>query len=490
MEEVRHTRSGTLLRYARDPKSIILPRTNSNVSQYEKKIDRKCAKITCISCSIFIIAFAWIVLILLAIFTAFRTFPTNTEAGNVTQAIYEVLNNFTNVINDNTSLVCPEPYLFSQTERKCVYSCGAFHSCGFTCIIVEKVIFAILSICGILLSFVNLVSWPFVGSLKSFTHIGIFIVICIVAFMVVQLAIPGILGASIFFCNNEFVTVEDVNWRFPFRINIYGGLYDYFNLLTLYWLFFSIFNISLVLFFPLKLQDKNKVKVAIIIAEICLSILPLFSIVIPFTDGKLYTYNNGHGSAMLPFPAYTFFLQFLPCVVLISAVFSIAVFIITHLHLGKISMTKYSTSLPNLSSLEKRFIILSILMVGYVIFVFCNSIWFSFVAEEIKYRLEKHLVCISLLSRTDSSETSKNNCILGDLLMLPGWNDTICNEFTFTQEDLYPGFIEIINHTILRSLWIPTFLLTMPVGLIELISKCLKSKRYRCLRSRRKTDSG
>ena len=59
--------------------------------------------------------------------------------------------------------------------------------------------------------------------------------------------------------------------------------------------------------------------------------------------------------------------------------------------------------------------------------------------------------------------------------MPQSWNSTICDETSFTQEDLYPGFLDIINHTILRSLWLPTFLLTMPDGLIELVSKWFKS---------------
>ena len=469
------TKSSTVLRYARDPKSIILPRTNSNISQNEKKVDRKCAKFTCISFAIFFIASVWFILFLLVIFKSFQAFSMYKETENVNQTIYKIFENFTTNKDDNISLACRDPYIFSKTERKCVYSCGTFHSCGPTCLKAERVIFAILSICGILLSLVNIISWPFVGSLKSFTQIGIFFVICTAATMVSQLAIPGILGVSLFFCNNEYITVEEVNLRFSIRINIYGGSYDYINLLTLSWLFFSIFNISLMLFFPLKLQDKNKIKVAIILVEICLSVLPLVFILVPFTDGKRYSYNNDFGSAILPYPVYTLFLQFLPCVLIISVIFSIAICIITHLHLTKISMTKYAISLPKLTSLEKRFIIFSILMVVYLIYVFCNSVWSSFVAGLIKSRLKEHLMCISLLSRTISLESSLDNCILGDILMPQSWNSTICDETSFTQEDLYPGFLDIINHTILRSLWLPTFLLTMPDGLIELVSKWFKS---------------
>ena len=170
-----------------------------------------------------------------------------------------------------------------------------------------------------------------------------------------------------------------------------------------------------MLFFPLKLQDKNKIKVAIILGEICLSVLPLVFILVPFTDGKRYSYNNDFGSAILPYPVYTLFLQFLPCVLIISVIFSIAICIIAHLHLTKISMTKYAITLPKLTSLEKRFIIFSILMVVYLIYVFCNSVWSSFVAGLIKSRLKEHLMCISLLSRTISLESSLDNCILGDI---------------------------------------------------------------------------
>ena len=482
MDGIDHNTMSTLLRYARDPKSIILPRIDSKISQNEKKTDRKCAKFTCIFFAIFLIAFVWIILFLLVIFTSIQTFPTDKETKNVTETIFEKFNNFTVNKDAKISLECPDPYIFSKTERKCMYPCGTFHSCGPKCVLAERVIFPILSVCGILLSLVNIISWPFVGSLKSFTHIGIFFVICIVAVTVIQLAIPGIPGASVFFCNNQVITVSEVNSRFSLRINIYGGLYDYINLLTLCWLFFSIFNIFLVLLIPLKLQDKTKVKVFIILVEICLSILPLFSIIIPFTDGKLYRYNNYIGSAMLPFGAYIFFLQFVPSVLIISAIFSIAICIITRLHLAKISMTKFSTTLPILTSLEKRFIIFSIIMVVYLIYVFCNSIWLAFIAESIKYRLETHLMCISLLSRTISFESSKDNFILGDLLMPPIWNSTICDGLMFTQEDLYPGVLDIINHTISRSFWLPTFLLTMPDGLIELILKCFIS--IRCLKSR------
>ena len=475
----RQRSSSTLTRYARNPGSIILPRKNAGDDEKETKNDRKYSKIFCISLTVFsILAIVAILVVLLGLSFYCNVIrgPLKTSNKNLTYYASSY-NEFIN--QSNVTINCTKDFIFSKEEQKCVYPCGKFHSCGETCLKIEQIIFAIMSICGIFMSLFNLIAWAFVGSLKSFAHIGIFIVTCITLLVVSVVAIPGLPGASIYFCDDKILRVDEVNTNFPWRLNIYGVLYDCSNILTLFWLFFSILNISMVIYFNIG----RRTKIAVLTTEIFLSILPIIFVVIPFTAGSRYNYNHSHQTVMLNSPVLNYFLQFTPCILLIGAIYILAIGILAFLHIRKISITKFKESQLELSSLEKRVIFLSILTVVYLIYKFGTSIWLAFVSGQIKDDLDMHLICVTLLSRVTFQDTESNGTMLGNVM--PGdWNLIECQksfDHSFDQNDIYPGFLDVINHILSRSLWIPTFILTFPDGVINLVKKkfkkCCKSKQ-------------
>ena len=478
---VGRKKRSTLLRYARDPTSFISP--NTTLSEDEKKIDRKIAKVFCLSFSTCSIIAIFVVLVLLFFFNfPYRPLPKLTEeTPNQTLRCRESFDNYT--FPRNLTLECPPAYIYSQKDHMCVYPCGWFHACGPSCILAERVIFTIMSILSIFLSFVNIISWPFVGSLKSFTHIGIFFVICITTVMVFLLAIIDIPGIDYFFCNNEKIGVKEVNALFLIRINIFGSIYDFVNILTLIWLFFSIFNIFLTVVFQNRFTNNRKLKQRIVILEIFLSILPITVFVVPLSKGFSYHYVDTNRITKLHSDEFLYFLQFLPCIIVIGAIYTLSVILMTYLHMIKISLTKFR-SMHKPTSLEKRFIILSILTVFYLVYIFCNSIWLSFVNEAIETRLTNHLLCVTMLSKPNLNGTSTNSTF-GEVLMNHEFDRQFCEESSFANDDLYPGFLNIINNILTRSLWLPTFLLTLPDGLLDLISEYFK----RCFKVKRKNST-
>ena len=316
---------------------MIVPTECYNIGdEKETKNDRKYSKIFCISLTVSsIVSILVILIVLLGLTLRCNVFPSR-ELPNANLTLYNKLYiEFTK--RWNVSINCQEGLIFSEKEQKCVYPCGNFHSCGVTCLLIERIIFTIMSICGIFLSLFNLIAWAFVGSLRSFAHIGIFIVTCITLLMVSIVAVPGIPGASYFFCNNEDITVDDVNKWFTVRLNIYGAVYDCLSIMTLCWLFFSIVNISVVIYFNIG----RRTKIAVLIAEICLSILPIISVVIPFAANVRYIYKDSYQTAMLEKPVYQYLLQFTPCILLIGAIYILAIMILAFLHMQKISITKF-----------------------------------------------------------------------------------------------------------------------------------------------------
>ena len=468
----RQRSESTLNRYVRNPKSIILPRNKAGDDEKETKKDRKYSKVFCISLTISsILSIIAILIVLLGLALNCDVILKETPNENLT--LYNSsYNEFIGVTNFTVN--CSEGLIFSKAEQKCVFPCGTFHSCGKTCLQIERIVFTIIITCGIFLSLFNLIAWPCFGSLKSFTHIGIFIITCITLLMVSVLAIPGIPGASVFFCDNTEITVDEVNTRFTVRLHIYGTLYDCLNILTLFWLFFSILNISMVIYFNIG----RRTKIAVLITEFCLSILPVIFVVVPIAAGTRYMYSNSYQTAMLQSTTYRYFLQFAPCILLIGAIYILAIGILTFLHIKKISITKFKDCRLELSSLEKRFIFLSILTVIYLIYEFGTWVWLTFVREQIDIALNLHLMCVTLKSPIISNDTAFNGSIFGDVIMPNNWSLTDCQNSSFDQGRFYPGFLDVINHILLRSVWIPTFLLTFPDGLIDLVKKKL-TKRFK-----------
>ena len=471
----RQRNASTLSRYARNPGSIILPRNKAGDNEKETKNDRKYSKIFCISLTVSsILSIVAILIVLLGLALNCDVLHSDGPSNGNLTLYNSSYNEFIGI--SNFTINCSEGLIFSMVEQKCVFPCGTFHSCGKTCLQIERIVFTIMSICGIFLSLFNLVAWPCAGSLKSFTHIGIFIITCITLLMVLVLAIPGIPGASIFFCDNTEITVDEVNTRFIVRLLIYGTLYDCLSILTLFWLFFSIINISMVIYFNIGRRTKRTV----LITEMCLSILPVIFVVFPIAAGTRYMYSNSHQTAMLESAIYRYFLQFTPCILLIGAIYILAIGIITFLHMKKISITKFKELRLEISSLEKRFIFLSILTVVYLIYQFCTSIWLAFVHGQIEIALNLHLMCVTLMSPIISNNTTFNSSVFGNVIMPNNWSYTDCQNSSFDQVHIYPGFLDVINHILLRSVWIPTFLLTIPDGLIDLVKKkfkkCLSQK--------------
>ena len=153
----RQRSESTLNRYVRNPKSIILPRNKAGDDEKETKKDRKYSKVFCISLTISsILSIIAILIVLLGLALNCDVILKETPNENLT--LYNSsYNEFIGVTNFTVN--CSEGLIFSKAEQKCVFPCGTFHSCGKTCLQIERmedIVKEIQNTCGIFAVFLGL----------------------------------------------------------------------------------------------------------------------------------------------------------------------------------------------------------------------------------------------------------------------------------------------------------------------------------------------
>ena len=374
----------------------------------------------------------------------------------------------------NLSVECPEMFIFSHKDNSCKPRCGAWSGCGISMYYVERYSIIIIDTVGIIVGIFGVVSWLLDYKHWVLRHFAIVFSTQVAFISSIAFALLDLPGSKYLFCSNEDKPFEDVAGEDRLHIQVYAAAITFLNISFLFWLWFSLVNISLVAFFPLSLTLQKK--------SFCKKLLvgeSIFAWGIPLCIIGLFTAAGGRFNLGFAIQHPTSngappnFILSIPFYILFRMIISTFLIIFIKIRFQIIKSQKYSSKRIKISSLEKRFIAIGEL---YVALILLRSMYSSWIGFSLKWELQNEgfAACVTLGSsfttthRNTTMSIFNNTSIVADLLPLPLKN--------IVPECTYPCILPL-RTILLRLIWIIIFSITSLHPIYSVFSRC--SNRWR-----------
>ena len=374
----------------------------------------------------------------------------------------------------NLTVQCPEMFIFSPKDNSCKPQCGAWSGCGRFMYYVEKYSFVIIDFTGIIIGIFGITSWLLDYKHWEWKHFAIVFSTKVPFFSSIAFAFLDFPGSRYLFCSNEDKPFEDVSGEGNVHIQVYSAVITFLNFSFLFWMWFSLINISLTVFFALSatLHRKSFYKKLIVVESILAWGTPLCLIGLFTAAGGRFNLdfsiqhpvsNGAPPNLLLSIPYY----------ILFRLVISTFLLIFIKIRFQIIKSQKFSTKRIKISSLEKRFIVIGVI---YVVLIVLRSMYSSGISFSLKWELqnEGYAACVTLGSAFTTTRHNttmsifNNTSIVADLLPLPLKN--------IIPECSYPCILPL-RTILLRMNWIIIFSITSLQPIYSILSRC--SNRWR-----------
>ena len=374
----------------------------------------------------------------------------------------------------NLTVQCPEMFIFSPKDNSCKPQCGAWSGCGRSMYYVEKYSLIILDITGIIIGIFGNVSWLLDYKHWEWRNFAIVFSTNVAFVSSIAFAFLDVPGSRYLFCSNEDKPFEDVLGEGNIHIQVYSAVTTFLNFSFLFWMWFSLINITLTVFSAMSvtLQKRSFYKSLLIVESILAWGTPLSLIGLFTAAGGRFNLNfaiqhpvsNGSPPNLL---------LSIPCYILFRLVISTILLIFINIRFQIIKSQKFSTKRIKISSLEKRFIVIGVI---YVVLIVLRSMYSSGISFSLKWELqnEGYAACVTLGSAFTTTRHNttmsifNNTSIVADLLPLPLKN--------IIPECSYPCILPI-STILLRISWIIIFSITSLQPIYSILSRC--SNRWR-----------
>ena len=374
----------------------------------------------------------------------------------------------------NLTVQCPEMFIFSPKDNSCKPQCGAWSGCGRSMYYVEKYSLIILDIVGIIIGIFGNVSWLLDYKHWEWRNFAIVFSTNVAFISSIAYAFLDFPGSRYLFCSNEDKPFEDVLGEGNIHVQVYSAVITFLNFSFLFWLWFSLINISLAVFFAMSatLQKNSFYKKLLIVESILawgtpLCLMGLFAA----AGGKFNIDFAIQHPVSVGAPPH--FLLSIPYYILFRLVISNFLLIFIKIRFQIIKSQKFSPKRIKISSLEKRSISIGVI---YVVLIVLRSMYTSGISFSLKWELqnEGYAACVTLGSAFTTTRHNttmsifNNTSIVADLLPLPLKN--------IIPECSYPCILPI-STILLRISWIIIFSITSLRPLYSVLTRC--SNRWR-----------
>ena len=374
----------------------------------------------------------------------------------------------------NLSVECPEMFIFSHKDNSCKPRCGAWSGCGISMYYVERYSIIIIDTVGIIVGIFGVVSWLLDYKHWVLRHFAIVFSTQVAFISSIVFALLDLPGSKYLFCSNEDKPFEDVAGEDRIHIQVYAAALTVFNISFLFWLWLSLINISLTVFFPLSaiIKKKSFYKHLLIFESIFAWGIPLCMVGLFTAAGGRFnlSFVTQHPNSNGALPNIIFAIPFY---FLFRLTISTFLIIFIKIRFQIIKSQKYLSKRIKISSLEKRFIAIGVL---YVALILLRSMYSSWIGFSLKWELQNEgfAACVTLGSsfttthRNTTMSIFNNTSIVADLLPSPLKN--------IVPECTYPCILPL--RTILsRLIWIIIFSLTSLRPIYSVLSRF--SNRWR-----------
>ncbi|KAI6660448.1 hypothetical protein LOD99_14034 [Oopsacas minuta] len=461
----------------------------------------------CIAFSIVIIITVWLVVLVPLILVLVNIISTN-DGGSQFTGEYNLSSilppiNSTNYTNFTILQVeCIEGFVYVAGEEICYPVCEwSPYGEGVTTKV--RIALWVLNVLGILLGIATLVVWLLTSCVDwkklrihydfQLARTSLFMVVICSLMVIISNACVDFIDYDALFC---FRTDEGVSYlmaqigvrlnlesTLQTIINILGFVNSYFYLVNLWWIALSIINILVIVFFPyLRKRLRNRI---FCFSSQCflnfgLNLIPMVAILIldPVTTFVPAFFTQ----FILIFNKWLFIiLFFFPSVLLPSFVISLVVIVVAKLRINSFKSLEVTGKQIKLTSLEKRLIWYSILIV-VILFLYGIVInLISYLSTAYFANIVDYTLCVTINSPIITlPNVGTLNSTVNDTITVyrdnPYGDLDVCQDFADAAFMKFPYFLSILLIFYSRVIFLPIFIVLVPHISIRSVMKLFKSK--------------
>ena len=381
---------------------IIMP-----LIRYKPCLPISCQRVALRVTIVIAMVLVWLILIPPIGYAVYKEIAKSKPTPEVNVSLAEKLLSSLNLSDKNVD--CPELYIFVPQNNSCKPKCGEWSGCGKIMFFVEKCLLIIIDCFGLLFGFFGLISWIAVYKEWKFIQFGILITAImglLLSPLFIALDVPG---PKYLYCSNEEIAWDYVKSPEKIHIQIYAAILHYVSASFLMWLFLSLINISLTVYFPFSGHLKwNSSLYKLFAFEAAIGWgVPLLLVGGVFGIGEGYnlvnpiqhpTMNTNRGD----------FVTIHSLTLIYGACISTVLLIFYRTRIRTLQQQAKTTVRIPMSEIEKRFIAVSILYMSILFLRSVYSTWLGFGSDwEASYR--EYSACVTLESQFNATDYNNNS---------------------------------------------------------------------------------
>ena len=408
---------------------------------------------------------------------------SNQRSSNLTQRLPPLnLTNLTNSFNVTilTSL-CIDGFIYSPNDSFCFPNCD-WDPYDANLATFKQVLYVLINIAGLLLGIGTLGGWIATSCIdwkKKRIHYDFqlartslfMVVISSLALLVINVTVD-LLDRSYLYCSSGEGDVQylpahlnhytSTDTSVKIVINLIGALYHYFSLCSLTWLSVSFFNIFLIVFFPMRDNQKRKVLVFLIECIVCYS-APLFPIIMAVAldsdspYGVMYTLQQIYVFDAWLNTVLHNWLYFLISGIIIT----LAIVIVLKLRLNSIHSKVMMGKSIKLTELERRLLAYSLVLMFTLFLIGTQLLAVNLIADDYHLLIEEFILCSTVNSPVLVSTGGSNATYLVYRINTIGGTQA-CRNLLDAANNKYPSWAYILLSLFFRLIWFIPFIILIP----------------------------
>ena len=304
-------------------------------------------------------------------------------------------------------ITCPEHYIFSPVAKTCQPVCGQWNSAGDVCYYIERVVFALIAIVGIITGIVALITWLCSFSTWQFQHHPIFMAIIVNLLQNISIGIIDIPGRYYFTCGGVDIDNLTLEINPTLRTQILGAIIHSLALSNRIWFMVALIYILLRIWFPLReFFNTNRKRIILVIIEMITCVLiPILTEVVTFGTGARYINSYKISLLVSDNRLLSAVFGFIPHALITSITTTIILLIIYKIR------SQVLISNTKILPLEKRLLFFSALYFALTVIVALSVSIHLVIDSNLEYQRDEYRTTITLnstLHPTNSSFASTN----------------------------------------------------------------------------------
>ena len=356
-----------------------------------------------------------------------------------------------------------------------------------------------MSVLGIVLGSATLIGWLLTSCVDwkklrlhydfQLARTSLFMVVLSSFIVILTNACIDFIDRSVLFCKQTaagenylsphviYTINDDPNIRLV--INIVGFVNNYFFLVNLTWIAFSVVNILVLVYFPY-FRERFRKRLFVFSAQFLFSFgFNLIIFVVPFALGGDTTFIASYIGKTFGFlKIWSFiFIFVLPSLILPCFVVSIVVIVLARLRLNSIKFLKVTGKAIKLTDLEKRMVWYCILLMILLFLYGVITIIIAYLSGNYLQIISDYIVCITvnspILIQSNLTRVNSNYTVYREN---PYGGMYACNDIKDRANKQLPYFILVLLTFYLRILWMPIFVILVPHLSIRAVMRTLKCK--------------